>query len=340
MGTNTWIAWVSAATASWAAADICCDVCIEDHGHEALPMTKTARHASPKRKRRRVAASSARQSLSAEQTAFLGGLMCLPALLLVPSVSCSPWFAALALAAGVLEFLSYYYTLCAYNTLPSTVITPLLQLSQTALIPASLLMPSSSSVSLSRQAVHLLAIVVTTVGGILPAAHGDPWLMFRASFWAAQGVWACCVGEALSVLYSVAMHLLTYERAGSASDAFVVYSKLGNGIFCVVWYTVRGPLRRQTRDLYTGRYTRQAVAVALLSQVLALLGSGCVTYAYASYYNPAVVNTMEGGLQQAFNLVLAYGLYWGLRIGRPVDDLPVKLVSLVLVCTGLAMASY
>jgi hypothetical protein len=80
-------------------------------------------------------------------------------------------------------------------------------------------------------------------------------------------------------------------------------------------------------------------ATSLIGESLSVLGVGLVTFSYSSFYEPSVVNAVEGGLQQLFNLLFALATHRLLGWGKGVDQVSVKVVSFVLVAVGLGLST-
>ncbi|KAF4732665.1 hypothetical protein FOZ62_029983, partial [Perkinsus olseni] len=218
----------------------------------------------------------------------------------------------------------------------------------------------------------IMATVVTTIGGLLPAVRGDITLLVQPGFWCGDrgmGVSLCILSEVLSVAYNIIMHFCTHTSTTSGyplvedsllSSAFAAYSRCGNGLCALslvlmvpsIRYgmirpraerrlmlvqdaTAKSPTLRRVRV----RLGFKCLAGALLSQGLSLLGVSLAPFAYARCSSAALVNAAEGGLQQVCNLVLAVFL-WGITgVGRPASDIGVKVASAIVVLAGLYMST-
>ncbi|KAF4720080.1 hypothetical protein FOZ63_004516, partial [Perkinsus olseni] len=227
---SSWLPPVLLSTSCWALSDICCDHLIDASGHtmNGEGDAKVALSSPPK------------PSVSPEFMALVGAVLSLAsglaglALLPLPEV---PSLEGLATLAGVLHFLSYYCLLRAYSEIPSTVITPLLQLSALLMLPLHAITGTKPISPLT-----IMATVVTTVGGLLPAVRGDITLLVQPGFWCGDrgmGVSLCILSEVLSVAYNILMHFCTHTSATSGypsvedsllSSAFAAYSRCGNGL--------------------------------------------------------------------------------------------------------------
>jgi hypothetical protein len=107
-------------------------------------------------------------------------------------------------------------------------------------------------------------------------------------------------------------------------------------------------LRAEIRGL--SNVSKRFLAICCGGELASICGILIVTFSYARFYEPAVVNAAEGGLQQLFNLLLAAMLAhissipgmppWIKSLGRPLTDLPVKLTSLLFISFGLALSCF
>jgi len=80
--------------------------------------------------------------------------------------------------------------------------------------------------------------------------------------------------------------------------------------------------------------------------IIAAVGLGIVQCAllivmtsYSLFYEPSVVNALEGGMQQLCNLLIAIVAYQICSFGRPVEDIPIKLLSFVLIVIGILLST-
>ncbi|KAF4670822.1 hypothetical protein FOL47_001832 [Perkinsus chesapeaki] len=360
--TSSWLGPVVVATSCWALSDICCD-------HIIATSTPSAEGGAESK----VSASSlAKPSLSPEFVALVGAGLSL--VLGLVGLSVLPLnevqgLESLATLAGVLHFLSYYCLLRAYCKIPSTVITPLLQLSALLMLPLHA-MTGTRPIGL----LTVLATVITTIGGLLPAVRGEITLMLQSSFWHGDrgiGVGLCVLSEALSVAYNMLMHFCTHTTAMTTyplvddtllSSAFAAYSRCGNGL-CALSLVVIVPSlrqavvqpRRERRLILVNhsagevkspvlRWVRIRVRTidlfgAFVSQGLSLLGVSLAPFAYSRCPSAALVNAAEAGLQQVCNLLLAVLLWSTARVGRPASDIGVKITSAMIVLSGLYIST-
>jgi hypothetical protein len=303
--------------------------------------------------------------MSAEQAAFMSGCVAFGVVVLIAVFSAFqrtveavlgirgdvlaidvPFSVALeCISAGCVHYLAYYSTLRAYNQVSSTVITPLLQFS------AILLLPIHSVVALWKgtdtiRPLHAIAVVLILVGGVLPISNGHLKAVLSAEFWVQPAVKACLLGELLVASYNLALHELTFSQRQSTLGVFV-WSRVGNFATCLTLFLATPRLRKELWGL--AHVSKRYLAICMTGQFVSVSGLLVVSFSYARFYEPAVVNAAEGGLQQLFNLALAALLaqlsqvegmpLWVKNLGRPLTHIPVKLFSLVFIGMGLALTA-
>ena len=259
---------------------------------------------------------------------------------------------ALALMGGSLHYSAYHFTLLAFGSTDSTVITPLMQLSALWMLPFSTITAVMGLAPYIRP-LHLLSVAFICAGGFLPAALGSLSELLRGSFWRQRAVRYVMTGELLVALYTIIAHQCTSAFAGdgghgggaaATADAgadtlrFFGVSRLANGLTCALLFCSSPSLRAQARALLHGVSVRFAL-MALLGECLSLLGVFLATFSVAAFYEPSVVNAAEGGLQQLFNLIFALVSHKALGAER-VDHVRVKIVSFLLVTAGLALSTF
>lgn len=262
----------------------------------------------------------------------------------------------LAAVGGCFHFSAYLATLCAFSSASSTVITPLMQLSAMWMLPFSMSAALLGFAAFIRP-VHLLSVALICTGGFLPAADGCLASVASSSFWRQSAVRYVVLGELLICCYNVLLHQATFglfslgaeEQAASAlqSDSdplsmgsplrFFVISRTMNGLCCMCLFFTVPSLRAHVYALRN--VGKGFLATSLLGECLSTLGVWFVTFSYSAFYEPSVVNAVEGGLQQLFNLLFALGTHRFLGWGRGVDQVPVKVVSFVLVASGLYLST-
>jgi len=266
----------------------------------------------------------------------------------------------MASIGGGFHFSAYLATLCAFSSASSTVITPLMQLSAVWMLPFSTFAAVLGFASFIRP-VHLLSVTLICAGGFLPAAHGSLSMVLSSKFWRQRAVRYVVLGELLICCYNVILHQATFgvssqqasrESANDGSQGishaaaedssgttlrFFIISRTMNGLTCICLFLMVPYLRRHALALRC--VGARFFSVALLGECLSCLGVCMVTFSYSSFYEPSVVNAVEGGLQQLFNLVFAIAMHrlWGW--GRGVDQVNVKFISFALVAAGLFLST-
>eukprot|EP00437_Effrenium_voratum_P053921 CAMPEP_0181539092 /NCGR_PEP_ID=MMETSP1110-20121109/76201_1 /TAXON_ID=174948 /ORGANISM="Symbiodinium sp., Strain CCMP421" /LENGTH=412 /DNA_ID=CAMNT_0023670709 /DNA_START=62 /DNA_END=1301 /DNA_ORIENTATION=- len=181
-------------------------------------------------------------------------------------------------------------------------------------------------------------------GGFLPAADGCLSSVATGKFWQQRAVRYVVTGELLICCYNVLLHQATFEEPGLepsttalAPFQFFLISRVANGLTCAALFLAIPSLRSHLWALR--KVKRRFFAVALLGEVLSMIGVCLVTFSYSGFYEPSVVNAVEGGLQQLFNLIFAIISHRLLGLGRGVEQVPVKCASLLLVSIGLALST-
>jgi hypothetical protein len=243
--------------------------------------------------------------------------------------------AAFAVLSGAPHFMAYLLLLKAYETASSTVITPLLQLSALWMLPISTTIALYDGTSVITP-FHLLGFVLIIVGGFIPAADGNLSMMLCKSFWYKPFIKYTILSELLVCVYNIVMHRLTYElnEPRLAVWDFFALSRLGNFITCSLLFTLLPSLRQQVLWMEPQRQF-VACCFTVTGQSIAVAGLVLVTWSYACFYEPAVVNAAEGGLQQVINILLAITLHALVGLGRRVTHLSAKLLSCGIVLCGL-----
>eukprot|EP00747_Dinoflagellata_sp_TGD_P016819 gnl/TRDRNA2_/TRDRNA2_125388_c0_seq1.p1 gnl/TRDRNA2_/TRDRNA2_125388_c0~~gnl/TRDRNA2_/TRDRNA2_125388_c0_seq1.p1 ORF type:complete len:454 (-),score=36.97 gnl/TRDRNA2_/TRDRNA2_125388_c0_seq1:184-1545(-) len=251
---------------------------------------------------------------------------------------------ALASLGGCFHFSAYLLTLCAFSSVSSTVITPLMQLSAVWMLPFSTLAAAMGLGAFIRP-VHLLALALICTGGFLPAAHGSLWMLTTRGFWRQRAIRFVMLGEFLVCCYNLILHQATFAGVNPSASSggvgatlrFFLASRTANGLTCVLLFCSVPSLRREACAIH--KVDPWFLSVSLLGESLSMLGVCLVTFSYASFYEPSVVNAVEGGLQQLFNLMFALLSYRVMGWGRAVEHVPVKCISFVMVATGLTLSA-
>lgn len=295
-----------------------------------------------------------RKRLSPEQNAFVSGCLSLVAVAVASSVGGArkPLFSvdvrsALGLLGGVFHFTAYLSTLCAFSSASSTVITPLMQLSAVWMLPFSC---CAAFLGLANfiQPAHLLSVILICAGGFLPATDGSLSSVATGKFWQQHAVRYVALGELLICCYNVILHQATFQFTGTSDLQssslggpgpfhFFLVSRVANGLTCTVLFLLVPSLRRHLKTLH--EVEPCCLVLAVLGEFLSMAGVCLVTFSYSGFYEPSVVNAVEGGLQQLFNLLFAVISHRVLGLGRGVEQVPVKCASLLLVSAGLMLST-
>lgn len=327
---GSWLLPIVLATFCWALSDVCCDACIGVSTDVNKDNSK----------------------ITGSQNAFISGCLCLGVGLSLAVAgesfqNTSPYSSAFwfAFFAGMCHFLAYLAVLKAFETVSSTVITPLLQFSALWMLPFTTLIAMFDSEDHTEimKPIHLVAYALIIVGGLYPAMEGDLSSMATKSFWCRECVVYCLTGELLACFYNILLHRATYTATtggavvGMDVITFFTISRIGNGVTCVVAYSSFPWLRCQLPSLVNvgGR----TLSVAAAGECISILGICIVMFSYSDCYEPSLVNAAEGGLQQLLNLIIALCSSRIFGVGRKVKDVKVKLVSFVLVSVGLYVAT-
>jgi hypothetical protein len=342
---------------------VICDACIghakaskdaldepEDAASNGSSGSRESKSGCPK-KGDACAAESEHYRLTPEQNALISGCVSLlTAAVAMVSLRASGAKAfdfdavsGMAFLGGCFHFTSYLLTLCAFSSASSTVITPLMQLSAVWMLPCSSLAALLGLAPLIRP-VHLLSVILIGAGGFLPAAGGSLSHLASWSFWRQRSVRLVSLGELLICCYNMILHQATFavdrdpeEDATAQTLRFFLVSRASNGLMCVTLFCLVPRLRGHAHAI--GRTNVRFLSVALIGELLSICGVCLVTFSYSTFYEPSVVNAVEGGLQQLFNLIFAIVTSQVLGCGRVVDQVTVKVISFVLVAVGLTLST-
>jgi len=376
VGSLGWLWKTVGATCCWAISDVICDMCIKPALTRGSAMQEksetnslagidcvdggslTALHSSPAPATPvqpcALPIEDTRCQLTAEQNALVSG--CLSLIIAVAAtlsgiatnttVESLPIDSTSKVAAvgGCFHFSAYLCTLCAFGSTSSTVITPLMQLSAVWMLPFSILAAALGTGTLIRP-VHLLSVILICAGGFLPAAKGSLSELTTRGFWQQQAVRYVMLGELLICFYNMLLHLATFDapraevtdgNIGRTMQFFLV-SRVANGLTCISLFSIVPSLRHHAMCMI--EVGPRFLWTAIFGELLSLCGVCIVTFSYASFYEPSVVNAVEGGMQQLFNLIFAILSHRVFGCGRVVDQVSVKMVSFVLVTGGLILSA-
>ncbi|KAJ1456345.1 hypothetical protein M885DRAFT_616391 [Pelagophyceae sp. CCMP2097] len=248
----------------------------------------------------------------------------------------------------------------AWEHVPSTIVTPMMQLSGplVEIIEASLgavarrrgkgkmgILASVAHATLNTS--DWVAFGLITLGGLLPSTESLPQ-MFQWATWARPSMALLFTANVLYAAYYALSSLCVAN--GEFSDArgtapaheyrmdeiqFVVVSNLTTVATLGVLFTCSPTLRRHGRNLKHVSWTPKVVsALAELTNYASML---VLTCAYKRHYSSALVTAARSGLNQFTNVVAAVALFKCARIGRPVHDLKRKLVAASIVSFGLVL---
>jgi len=330
----------------WAAADTISDAVITDHTH--IPN----RSVDDEEKVLDIDKAKKDVRLSGEQDAAVSfGVMGVLGIILH---SISPTeksllhvhneVVMLALLAGCFQCVSLIFLLKAFENSSSTVIVPLMQLNAVFVLPLSILMTLMSTrfQFLSShhkiiQPLHLLAFTLIFCGGFYPACDGNISRFFDKAFWRQKAVVQVIISDITIAIYYVLVSACTADSAGMTSSAFMVLSIWGNILLFVALVLVIPVFRNSVLNMVA--IDSKYILLSALGEVLSIAGYYVISFSYHWYYNSGIVSAAEGSLNQLFNLILAILFKKYLNFGRKVDNIKSKLLSCLLVTSGLVLAS-
>ena len=283
------------------------------------------------------------------------------------------WVAAFG---GFLLFVHYMTLYEAYDTAPSTVINPLLQVSSTWVLLGSAI-PAAISGETFIQPFDLFCYCIIVVGGLLPSIQGDLWGMLRPAFWRQSFVKNAVLSELSLGLYDlllvhvlkagklelaaqakeeeVVMEVAAGAGAGAAAAPTSEIQKAGpnvleNEFFFIAWcwfavsFAFAFALHPRLQEEYAGlkRIPYRILFLAGLGQVFMFVGYYSSQFGYSWFYQASVVHAAEASMAQGFNLVLAFVAKRFFNLGRDsaVLGLKYKVASVVVVSIGLFLIAF
>ena len=98
-------------------------------------------------------------------------------------------------------------------------------------------------------------------------------------------------------LFDVIFHDGAGALAGSPLQFFLA-SRVANGLTCLSLFLLVPALRRHLWALR--RVPRRVFATAFVGECLSMTGVCLVTFSYAGFYEPSVVNAVEGAEEETF----------------------------------------
>lgn len=276
-----------------------------------------------------------------------------------PTTHLQWWFAMLG---GAVAFLHYFFLLKAFESAPSTVLLPLVQVASVSVLLGS------SVVALYRHEAwitptHALAYVLMFIGGVLPACAGQLSLLLQRSFWRQKFVFYAICAEFAIGLHDLMLSGCAYnagaaaapplaeggaaaEGGGGGEDTaesfeFFVWSRGSFVLTFGLMYSCSAALNAELRDLLSGSISSKYVALSAISEGLTILGFYLASIAYGLFYQAGIVHAAEASLSQLLNLALAVVLLRCFGLGRSsaVEAPGVKLASFVMVTIGLFLCT-
>lgn len=256
----------------------------------------------------------------------------------------------LSVLAGCLYAHAMQCIMKAWELVPSTIVTPMMQLSGPCvqLVEAGLgtlarrlrrkmppILESVSHAYLTRW--DLLAFVLITGGGLAPSAENLPQLA-RLSTWRSPAMRLLLMSNVLYSIYYVFNSLCVGDEAtatptGVTELQFIVVSNLAAVIFLLASFATNPHLRQHAFNLRRVKTMPKVVsAVAECTNYISMLLLSC---AYQRYHSSGLVTAARTGLNQFTNVFLAALLYKLANVGRPVLQVERKLVSACFVTLGL-----
>mmetsp|Transcript_19218 Transcript_19218/g.31538 ORF Transcript_19218/g.31538 Transcript_19218/m.31538 type:complete len:483 (+) Transcript_19218:323-1771(+) len=251
-----------------------------------------------------------------------------------------------AAISGTLMFTHYLFLLMAFDSAPSTVINPLIQVSSTWMIFGSAFKALITGTKFITS-FDMLCYVIIVIGGILPSLDGNLKAMATLKFWKQRFVRNTVISEVAVGLYDLILSY-TLQHSGrkekfreiAPSDMefeffFIAWSSFVI-IFCFI-FALAPHYRQKFIDLR--KIPRKILVLSSVGQVLTLVGYYFSQFAYSWYYQASIVHAAEASLSQAFNLLFAIIAQKLLGYGREssITNLRIKMISCVVVSVGLFM---
>jgi len=256
----------------------------------------------------------------------------------------------LALVAGVLYAFGMRSIMKAWETVPSTIVTPMMQLSGplVEIMEAALgfvarrrrrkrpgILAAVAGARLSAR--DWLAFALITLGGLAPSAESLPqlfrtWSPAMTRLLVSNGLYAAyflllalCVGDAGS-------------RGGNGMDEthVVVLSNFSAVLTLAVLFAATPSLKAHARALrHVDTFPKLVSAAAEGTNYASML---FLSYAYERHYSTAMVTAARTALNQYTNVLLAAALYGLANVGRPVHHFRRKLLCSCVVSLGLLVS--
>eukprot|EP00924_Labyrinthula_sp_SR-Ha-C_P001327 maker-scaffold_44-snap-gene-0.47-mRNA-1 protein AED:0.00 eAED:0.00 QI:90/1/1/1/1/1/2/64/391 len=364
---SQWILPVLGSSICWAVSDTLCDICIEENASdseededfaEKKPLFKPELNPppSPKKKHRPT-------QIDGEQDVAVAGLVSLvfsyflsfnrlskasPGSFSWSFTEDIEWW--LASVGGMLLFLHYLYVLWAYDSAPSTVINPLVQMSSVSVLLFSFF-PSLLTNSTFIKPLDLFCYFIIVLGGILPLINNEWKKLLTRKFWKKPFLKYILYSELTVGFYDILLSYCLQTSVKKEKFKDLAASTLENEFFYLAWcwfsitfvfsFTLIPRLNGKIVNL---QYVqgRKTLIYSALSQVLTLLAFYFSAFAYARFYQASVVHAAESSLEQGFNLLFAFVLKTFFNVGRnsAVEDLKSKVLSCCVITIGLFVIAY
>lgn len=234
-----------------------------------------------------------------------------------------------SVAAGWLYAHAMRAVMKAWELVPSTIVTPTLQLTG----PTVQLL--EAAMGISRLTAHdWIAFVLITCGGLAPSIDSLPQLA-KASTWTRPSMRLLLKANMLYSFYFVTLSWCVDN--GVTETQFVVVSNLAAVATLAVGFgSDRELWRHASRIGQVAAFPKLVSSAAECTNYLSML---LLSFAYQQHYSSGLVTAARTGLNQFTNVFLAALLHRTLRIGRPVLNFPRKLASASVVSLGLYIST-
>jgi len=256
------------------------------------------------------------------------------------------WVAAVG---GLLLFWHYQTLYWAYDTAPSTVINPLLQVSSTWVLLGTAI-PAMITGSSFIQPFDLFCYGIIVIGGLLPSLEGDVKAMLRMSFWRQGFVKNAVLSEISLGLYDLLLSwvIKSGKLEGQGTDGGP--NVLENEFFFIAWcwfvvsfafaYGLHPRLQEEYQALR--KISPRILALAGLGQVIMFIGYYSSQFGYSWFYQASVVHAAESSMAQGFNLIAAFIAKRCFNVGRDsaIQGMKYKVISVIIVSVGLFMIAF
>lgn len=250
----------------------------------------------------------------------------------------------MALFAGIMYGMGSISIMTAFEHLPSTTVVPLSQMTGPMVEVLAFILSQFSSThwllkpfaSSSLSAAKCAAFLLIFVGSMVPCASA----IFSSDLGPKRQL-----NSVLLVLFSnlcwgvftLIMSCATSTTLGPgnyvSSGQFVVLSNLASCAFILAACSLTSKGRQEALALRTASpYVLVMCSVSEISNYLAIT---YFSFAVKAYDNEGIVLAARLGLHQISNFALATTLHWICAFGRPPEKFRLKIISAVLVCTGL-----